>query len=419
MAAYVARSAAPSVVVGWLVAASVPNALLWVSRPPTPLLARPFWGALVLMLPVVALLLTAPPLLSDDIYRFAWDARMWLHGHNAYARAPLDPGLSEYRDRIFSGINFPHVATIYPPLAQLLFVLGYSAGGGALLGIKGVAWLGHVAVVGLLASSGVARWLADTQGVAGEGLCRVQTQRVFAFAFNPLALAETALCGHIDTYVGLALLLAALAVTAGRMRASVVWLGVCSGLKLFGVLFVPWLWPRARRLAVLLAFLSLGLFIPSLGAGGERSTAGLAAYAQHWRGNDGAFSLVEFAVASPLCQLVTRPAGGGKVRFEAAIPVLRAVEKLGGTPRYQSEAELPPLPLGVYPRAYLRGLIARLLVVLGLVAVAWWLGRDLSQPRHIRTLVLCLLWVSPQVHPWYLLWLLPLDVALGCSLMVV
>ena len=43
-----------------------------------------FGGALVL----------APPLLSDDLYRYLWEGRLWLEGLNPYRLAPDDPALA-------------------------------------------------------------------------------------------------------------------------------------------------------------------------------------------------------------------------------------------------------------------------------------------------------------------------------------
>src|SRR5262249_40072484 len=61
-----------------------------------------------------AALLPAPPSLSDDIYRYAWEGRVLLHGGNPYRQSPLDPALAGLRDsRIFPGVNHPELATIY------------------------------------------------------------------------------------------------------------------------------------------------------------------------------------------------------------------------------------------------------------------------------------------------------------------
>ncbi|MDH3818941.1 MAG: DUF4919 domain-containing protein, partial [Myxococcales bacterium] len=66
--------------------------------------------------------LLAPPLLSDDLYRYLWEGRLWLEGFNPYRLSPDDPGLAQLRDDLWVRINNKPLATIYPPLSQLIFV---------------------------------------------------------------------------------------------------------------------------------------------------------------------------------------------------------------------------------------------------------------------------------------------------------
>jgi alpha-1,6-mannosyltransferase len=47
------------------------------------------------------LLLTAPPILSSDIYRYAWDGRVQAAGINPYRYVPADPALASPGDRFF------------------------------------------------------------------------------------------------------------------------------------------------------------------------------------------------------------------------------------------------------------------------------------------------------------------------------
>ncbi|MFP5375860.1 MAG: hypothetical protein ACLGIO_03640, partial [Acidimicrobiia bacterium] len=84
--------------------------------------------------------LTAPPNMSDDLYRYAWDAKVQLSGVDPYERPPLDPELAPLRERwLFpdlaesdaTRINRPAVRTIYPPLAQAWFVAVRVVTGGA------------------------------------------------------------------------------------------------------------------------------------------------------------------------------------------------------------------------------------------------------------------------------------------------
>lgn len=84
----------------------------------------------LLLIVVVALILRAvllatPPFLSSDIFRYVWDGRVQAAGINPYRYVPAASELRGLRDAAV----FPHVnradyaVTIYPPTAQVLFLL--------------------------------------------------------------------------------------------------------------------------------------------------------------------------------------------------------------------------------------------------------------------------------------------------------
>ena len=82
---------------------------------------------LILVLGLLMRLIVLPvePLLSDDIYRYVWDGRVQAAGINPYHFVPADPTLVPLRDPdIFPRINrADYAVTIYPPVAQVFFVL--------------------------------------------------------------------------------------------------------------------------------------------------------------------------------------------------------------------------------------------------------------------------------------------------------
>src|SRR5258705_2225855 len=84
--------------------------------------------ALALVLGTAILLrllaLSAPVFLSDDINRYIWDGRVQAAGINPYRYIPTDPDLARLREPlIFPNINRNNYApTIYPPVAQMLFL---------------------------------------------------------------------------------------------------------------------------------------------------------------------------------------------------------------------------------------------------------------------------------------------------------
>lgn len=69
------------------------------------------------------------PKLSDDIYRFVWDGRLMMNGINPFDFSPAQiieqgmniPGLTA---ELYSKLNSPKYFSIYPPVAQLIYLIG-------------------------------------------------------------------------------------------------------------------------------------------------------------------------------------------------------------------------------------------------------------------------------------------------------
>ena len=146
------------------------------------------------------LLLTAPPILSSDIYRYVWDGRVQAAGINPYRYVPADPALAFLRDPVvYPQINRAGYArTIYPPLAEVVFaVTGRVSDNvtGVRLVMLGFEAVGIICLLRLLPLAGLPR------------------ERILIYAWNPLALWSFANDSHVDAIavglLGLALLLRA------------------------------------------------------------------------------------------------------------------------------------------------------------------------------------------------------------------
>jgi hypothetical protein len=59
---------------------------------------RTIWLVLVVVVAMRLLTLTAPPILSSDIYRYVWDGRVQLAGINPYRYLPVADELAFLRD---------------------------------------------------------------------------------------------------------------------------------------------------------------------------------------------------------------------------------------------------------------------------------------------------------------------------------
>lgn len=284
------------------------------------------------------------PPLSDDLHRYAWDARVQASGVNPYRYAPADPALASLRDDVvWPRINLPGWKTVYPPGAEASFAVARAAFGGR---------LGATTLLFLTAE-------AIAAGLLVLVLARIRPrpplERVALYAWHPLAISEIAANGHVDA-LALAALAALLAAWQAR-RFALAGLAVAFAalVKLGPILLVPALarrggWRYAVPAVVLCA----------------------AAY--------GAYASVGFDVIGDLGAYVEQQRFGGSLWW--------GVRQIGGptVATAACAAALVAAVVSVSLRAHdsTEQVARSCLLVLG-------------------TLVLCLSYVQP----WHALWLLP------------
>ena len=176
----------------------------------------------------------APPPLTTDTYRYAWDARVQAHGVNPYRYAPVAPALEALRDRdIWRHVNRKDWHTIYPPGAEASFLVARVAFG---RGVRATTWL-------FLLAEGTALGLVVLVLIR----LRAPPERVAIAAWHPLAISEVAANGHADALAilaGAALLYAWSRDRRGLAGAAI---GYGALVKLAPLLLLPALIRRGRR----------------------------------------------------------------------------------------------------------------------------------------------------------------------------
>ena len=307
-------------------------------------------------------LLCATPNLSDDIFRYVWDGRVQLAGINPYQHAPDSPALASLRDELYPQINHKHIRTIYPPVAQLFFA--------AVSLIEASPLLMRVFLVGCE----LALLLALLKILRLRG---VSSERLLLYAWNPLAVLEIAGSGHIDALAVALLMWALYLLLQGKKQAGTAVLATAVLGKLVPLLAVPVFWRHMGasassfrstwfalkgRLAMLwLPLILVAGYAVYAGAGASHILDGLNVYLMKWRFNDGLYTLVYELLREP------------------------------GLPWDDDALER-----------------ARLLCSLALIGVSIiTLIRVHDTLRALFILLAAHLLLSPTIHPWYLLWVLP------------
>ncbi len=323
------------------------------------------WGVgLVLRLALFPL----APHYSDDVYRYLWDGWVQTHGINPFLYAPSSPALASLRTEWWPLINHSDVSTIYPPAAQLVFwSLATIA---ASVPLFKLAWLAADLTTAWLVDR-VATIRADndrrTSGGASAGTSDTASVPLALYLWSPLLVLEVAWSGHLEPLGILPMLAAVWAfertqVPLNRLGAARwsqrggglagAFLGLGAAVKFAPLAALPALVRRRGVAPLVAAALVLGvLYLPYLGAAASLF-AGLGEYAERWAFNAGLFRLLDLLV---------------------------------------------PGSLG--PRIVAAGVV---------VAVALWAGwRERSLARTLFWTLGAALVLSPTLHPWYVLWILP------------
>lgn len=304
------------------------------------------------------LLVPAMPQLSDDVYRFIWDGRLVVQGINPFAHPPVHYLLAAARPEglspdLYAKLNSPEYFTIYPPVAQGTFALA------CWLFPKNIWGATIVMKTVLLGFELGALWVFPRL-LRRLGLPEKQA---LLYALNPLVLSEVMGNLHFEGAMVFFLLLALLALAAGRWRASALALALAVASKLLPLMFFPFL---IRRLG--------------------------------WRRSIAYFSIVGAVLALLFAPLFGEAFLSGFSdslglyfrRFEFNASVYYLLRWLGFR------------LTGFNLIAYLGPALA-LAALLGIAGLALWeKGRDWKSLPPVMLLAICLyLGISTTVHPWY------------------
>jgi hypothetical protein len=274
-----------SVIGGALVIAT---ALLWRRAP----VGHAFVGGLLLL--GVAFRLAAIPaqqFLSDDAFRYHWDGKVLCHGINPYRYAPNDPALDHLRgDALDTLLVRQDLRTVYPPVAQAFFALGYALTPGRLLGLQLVMLLAEVLA-----------WLLLLREL---GRRAQSPATLLLLAWSPLLVFQGYLPGHADTLMLPFIVLFVVALERGAPVATGVALALACLVKPHAVIFAP---AAVRQLGLRRSLLFGVVLVATIAAGyapflapGPAVFSSVALMARHWAFNGSLAALLRLAFSRDL-----------------------------------------------------------------------------------------------------------------------
>jgi hypothetical protein len=332
-----------------------------------------------LILCAAALRLTVllrPPDLSEDVWRYLWDARVGRSGVSPWAFAPDDPALATLAPELKARVAHRDIRSVYPPAAQAVFRVASAAGfqdrPWILKAVFAAADVGVVALLARAAPPGALGWSAAA-----------------LYAFHPLPVTETAGQGHVDS-LGVALLVAAVVNAGSRRRIAA---GLALALSVMtkyvsAAAALPLFRRGGWRMIVAAAGCAAALWVAAT-RGGVSPAGGMDQYATRWEFNS-----------------VLYPAVYGGVEA-ARLPERAKTDFLGWKARHHD----PPWTAKVFPFFY-SAFFARAILGVALLAVLVIVAMRVTDLwAAVLASVGALLLFAPTFHPWYGLWVLPFAAA--------
>jgi len=306
------------------------------------------------------------PVYSDDVQRYAWEGEVLLAGKSPYAYAPGAPELAQLRAQLpelAPRVSHAEVPAVYPPLAQAagLAVAALVHASGSTPG-RASTWI--LRAFYLAADLGVLLLVLRARRAG-----RLAPAAPLVWGWCPLVCLEFAGSGHLDSLGILFLLLALLAAEARPLQSSI---GSALGasVKLLPLVMLPWI-GRGRPIAGRLGFAALALALLALAylpflflEGGARGFgAGLHEYGERWESASLVYRWVEPWV----------------------------LEHYGRGVPFESTRHLARVAVGCA----------------WLLLAGWAVWRRRDAWSGAGAVLGAFLVLSPTLHPWYTLWMLP------------
>ena len=234
--------------------------------------------------------------LSDDAARYHWDGKVLSSGINPYPFSPDDLAVRHlWIHPIDMNINHPEVRTVYPPLAEILFAVGYLLSPGRLFGFQ---------LLCLLAELGT--WMVLWRELPRRNLPRAY---LVLAVWSPLLLFQGYLPGHVDL-LGLPFVtLFFIAAQRKNPWQSGLFLGLACLIKPLPLIFLPATVKEMgmRRSAGMIGMLLLTLvvfYLPFIDAG-EHLFSSMWLMATKWSVNSSVSGLLEMVFPMTAAHIIS------------------------------------------------------------------------------------------------------------------
>ena len=182
------------------------------------------------------LILLTNPTLSDDIYRFYYEAKGIIHGVNPYI-TPIASFPPVLRDQYFSMVNNADVTSPYPPIALIIFTLLF------LISVDPFIYRLSFSIIFII-SIIVCYKLISPQN----------KWKIIIFAWNPLFHLEIANGSHFDILVVLIILFAIWTLKSGKQGISGLLFFIAFLIKIYPIFLISAFWKQLGKRGLIVFF---------------------------------------------------------------------------------------------------------------------------------------------------------------------
>ncbi|MEM6963943.1 MAG: hypothetical protein AAF573_04190 [Bacteroidota bacterium] len=205
------------------------------------------------------------PNLSDDVYRFIWDGRLLIQGHNPFDYLPSyyvenQIPIKGINEALFEKLNSPEYFTIYPPVAQGVFAIA--------------CWLFPNSIIGSAITMKLFLFGCEIGSLFFIKKLlehfELPLKNILLYALNPLIIIE--LCGNLHFEAAMIFFLLAgifFMVKKENLVASAVMVALSVASKLLPLMFLPFFikrlgWKKSVQYFFVIGFVIVLLFVPLL-----------------------------------------------------------------------------------------------------------------------------------------------------------
>ena len=196
------------------------------------------------------------PNLSDDIYRFLWDAELVLQGRNPYLFLPEDI-VTAQNQALYDQLNSQSYYSPYPPVAQVIYSLAAFISASKLHIFSII-----IKLLTVVAELGTFYYIARLLN-----LLNIDKSRIFIYALNPLIIIELVGNIHFESFMVLFMIATVYYLIKDQSIKSAGLFVLAIASKLLPLMFTPFLLSylgikKSIKFCLLTGGLLLVLFIP-------------------------------------------------------------------------------------------------------------------------------------------------------------